>query len=50
MRTIEYLRQIFSPEALLGHSFNLRPEKAGFFTNWHALGTPRVDTTLEPTS
>jgi hypothetical protein len=41
--------RIFSPEALLGNSFKLRPEGGGFFSDWHALGTPRVSATLEPT-
>jgi hypothetical protein len=41
--------RIFSPEALLGNSFKLRSDSAGFFSGWHALGTPHVETTLEPT-
>jgi hypothetical protein len=41
--------RIFSPEALMGTSFKLRPDQAGFFTDWHGLGTPRVAATLEPT-
>jgi hypothetical protein len=42
--------RLFSPEALLGTSYKLRPEKAGFFSGWHGLGTPHVEATLEPTS
>jgi hypothetical protein len=41
--------RIFSPEALLGNSFKLRPQSAGFFSGWHALGTPHVEANLEPT-
>jgi hypothetical protein len=41
--------RIFSPEALLGTAFKLRPETEGFFSHWHALGTPRVEAHLEPT-
>ena len=40
--------RIFSPEALLGTSFKLRPETGNFLTDWHALGTPRVEARLEP--
>lgn len=39
-----------SPEAVIGTSFKLRPEGAGFFTNWHGLGTPVVSSHLEPTT
>jgi hypothetical protein len=42
--------RVFSPEALLGHSFKLRPEGEGFLYGWHALGEPRVSATLEPAS
>ncbi len=42
--------RVFSPDALLGNSFKLKRKDAGFFSNWHALGTPRVAPTLEPTS
>jgi len=37
-----------SPEALLGNAFKLRPQGGGFFTDWHGLGTPKVEATLEP--
>ena len=40
--------RIFSPEALLGNSFKLRPEHAGFFNDWNGLETPRIEATLEP--
>jgi len=42
--------RIFSPDALLGTAFKLKPPDGGFFSNWHALGTPSVSATLEPTS
>jgi hypothetical protein len=41
--------RIFSPEALLGTSFKLKPENGGFFSDWHAVGTPNVGAKLEPT-
>jgi len=41
--------RLFSPEALLGNAFKLRPQSAGFFTDWHGLGTPKVEAALEPT-
>jgi hypothetical protein len=41
--------RIFSPEALTGNAFKLRPENAGFFSDWHAVGTPHVSANLEPT-
>jgi hypothetical protein len=41
--------RIFSPEALLGTSFKLKPKDAGYFADWHAVGTPEVSATLEPT-
>lgn len=34
--------RIFSPDALLGSTFNLKPKDAGFWSNFHALGTPEV--------
>ena len=40
--------RLFSPEALLGNAFKLRPQSAGFFTDWHGLGTPKVEAALEP--
>jgi hypothetical protein len=42
--------RIFSPEAHLGTAFKLKSEKAGLLSNWHAVGTPTVATTLEPIS
>jgi hypothetical protein len=42
--------RLFSPEALLGTSFKLKPEDGGFFSNWHAVGTPTVTANLEPKS
>ena len=38
--------RIFSPDALLGGSFNLKPKGAGYWDNFHALGTPEVVATL----
>src|SRR3989442_199078 len=40
--------RVLSPEALLGNAFKLRPQGGGFFTDWHGLGTPKVEATLEP--
>jgi hypothetical protein len=40
--------RLFSPEALLGNAFKLRPQRAGFFADWHGLGTPTVEASLEP--
>jgi hypothetical protein len=42
--------RLFSPEALLGTSFKLKPENGGFFSDWHAVGTPNIAAKLEPTS
>jgi hypothetical protein len=42
--------RIFSPEALLGTGFKLKSEEAGPLSDWHAVGTPTVSTTLEPVS
>jgi hypothetical protein len=42
--------RIFSPEALMGMSFKLKPKDSGYFNDWHALGTPEVTATLEPTA
>ena len=38
--------RFFSPDALLGSSFNLKEEGAGFWSNFHALGTPEITATL----
>jgi hypothetical protein len=40
--------RIFSPEALMGTAYKLKPEDGGFFSDWHGLGTPTVSTTLQP--
>ena len=40
--------RIFSPDALLGNSFKLKPKDGGFFSDWHALGTPEITARLEP--
>ena len=42
--------RIFSPDAMLGNSFKLKPSDAGYWENWHALETPTVATTLQPAS
>jgi hypothetical protein len=42
--------RLFSPDALLGNAFKLKRKDAGYFSNWHALGTPEVAPALEPTS
>jgi hypothetical protein len=40
--------RIFSPDALLGNAFKLQGK--GDNENWYGLGTPTVDTPLEPIS
>ena len=40
--------RLFSPEALLGTSFKLKPADGALFSDWHALGTPHVSATLQP--
>ena len=40
--------RIFSPDALLGNSFKLKPKDGGYFSDWHALGTPEITAKLEP--
>ena len=42
--------RIFSPDALLGNSFKLKQKDSGYWTGWHALGTPEITATLEPGS
>jgi hypothetical protein len=49
VRAIGRGARVFSPEAMMGHSFKLRPEEGGFFSGWHGVGTPTVAATLEPT-
>jgi hypothetical protein len=41
--------RIISPEAVIGTSFKLRAEDAGFLSDWHGVGTPTVSARLEPT-
>ena len=50
MRSFGYALRIFSPDALMGNAFKLKPEDGGFFSNWHALGEPTVRPKLEPLS
>ena len=38
--------RVFSPDALLGSTFNLKLKDAGFWSNFHALGTPQVSASL----
>ncbi len=40
--------RIFSPDALLGNSFKLKAKDSGYWSDWHALGTPEIVATLEP--
>jgi hypothetical protein len=40
--------RIFTPDALLGNAFKLQGKDDN--QNWYGLGTPTVDTPLEPTS
>jgi hypothetical protein len=42
--------RIFSPDALLGNAFKLKPEDGGFFNDWHALGEPSISAKLAPSS
>jgi hypothetical protein len=42
--------RVFSPDALLGNAFKLKSEDAGYFGNWHSLGTAHVSGNLEPLS
>lgn len=43
-----YTMRLFSPEAMMGNSFKLKPGDGGFFSGWHALGEPTVSSKLEP--
>jgi hypothetical protein len=49
VRALAYTLRLFSPEALMGTSFKLKPQSGGFFSNWHGMGPARVATTLEAT-
>jgi hypothetical protein len=40
--------RIFSPDSLLGNSYKLKPKDSGYFSDWHALGTPEITAQLEP--
>ena len=42
--------RLASPDALLGSSFKLRGADGGYWDHWHALGTPTVSATLQPSS
>jgi hypothetical protein len=42
--------RIFSADALLGSTFKLKEKDAGFWSDWHALGTPEIRPHLEPGS
>lgn len=39
--------RIFSADAWMGTAFKLKPEGAGFWNNFHGLGTPTISATLE---
>lgn len=38
--------RLFSPDALLGNSFVLKPKDAGFWDDFHGLGSPQITATL----
>ena len=42
--------RIFSPDALLGNSFKLKPENGGYLANWDGLTAANVSANLEPIS
>src|SRR5581483_1663883 len=42
--------RIFSPDALLGSAFKLKPATGGYWSDWSGLETPEVQATLEPLS
>jgi len=48
VRAIGRATRLLSPDALLGNAFKLKQPDAGYFENWHALGTAEVTATLEP--
>jgi hypothetical protein len=48
IKAFGYTLRLFSPEAMMGNSFKLKPGNGGFFSDWHALGEPSVTTKLEP--
>jgi hypothetical protein len=48
IKAFGYTLRLFSPEALMGNSFKLKPADGGFFSDWHGLGEPSVAAKLEP--
>ena len=50
IRSWGYGFRLFSPEAWLGTSFNLKPGDGGTFSDWHAVGEPTIAARLEPSS
>lgn len=42
--------RIFSPDAVLGSAFKLKPKDGGYWSGWTGLSTPEITATLEPTS
>jgi hypothetical protein len=42
--------RIFSPDALLGSAFKLKPATGGYWSDWSGLETPAVEATLQPLS
>jgi hypothetical protein len=47
-RAFGHALRVASFDALLGTSFKLKPKDGGYFSDWHALGTPEVTASLEP--
>ena len=39
--------RLFSPDAMLGSTFKLKPKNAGYWEDWHALGEPVVRADLK---
>lgn len=42
--------RIFSPDALMGGTFKLKPKDSGYWENWHGLGEATISQRLEPGS
>ena len=40
--------RIVSPEAIMGTSFKLKEQDAGYWTDWTGVGTPTVSVDLAP--
>lgn len=48
VRSVGKTLRVFSPEAMLGHSFKLKSQDDGYFENWTGVGTPVVSVDLAP--